>query len=467
MVLVAKLRVISSESHLSFRKLVANPTLKALSTLSQPRPVEAEQLPLTHILPNTALLENRQVLASYPSSSMQQRFCMAQEIFQDATYNIPVLLELRGSKFSSILQMLGRIVNENALFRTCFDFSSKEGLRQLVAPAFNLSLAEHDLSSFDSAAALQRMRNIIEPDLNEPFNIRTLPLMRCKAFKVQGSTHLIYMNFHHSIMDETSIRQLSNTLRTRLALLNDEDIDDSHVEQCFPQYVDYCALEKQMLSDKSTVDNALHFWRNHLRDMTIITSPIAHAQRESKPILSTFFHEMTTPRSAFNWTRSCGITDFSTYLTSFQTLLTSLWGYSNPVVLVPISQRPNEWVKPVYGCFTNTVPICAQTHSSLTLEEHMRISNQTLLDVMENSFIPYETILQEAGLKAEDVQIMFMYQEGTQEGILNIFQDSSYGSEIDRELYSKVKPKFAITFSTVCKHEGQHSRLTFKVEYDS
>lgn len=466
MILIAKLRSISMESHLSFRELVANPTLKALSTLSQPRLVEAVQPPLTHVLPNTTLLENGQDLASYLSSSIQKRFVMAQEIFQDATYNIPVVLELKGTKFSSILRVLGRIINENAIFRTWFDLNP-DGLKQLVAPVFNLSIAEHDLSSFDSAAALQRMRKVIEPDLNEPFNIRRLPLMRCKAFKVRGNTHLIFMNFHHSIMDEMSIRQLSNTLSTRLTLLNDEVIDGSHADQCFPQYVDYCTLEQQMLSDKSTVDNALRFWRNHLRDMTIITSPIAHARRESKPIVSNFSHEMTVPRSAFNWTRSCGITDFSTYLASFQTLLTSLWDYRNPVILIPISQRPKEWVKPVYGCFTNTVPICAQTHGFLTLEENMRISSQTLLNVMENSFIPYETILHEAGLKAEDVQIMFMYQESsTQEGILDVFQDSSCDSEIDRELGGKVKPKFAITFITTCKHESQHSRLTFRVEYD-
>lgn len=97
----------------------------------------------------------------------------------------------------------------------------------------------------------------------------------------------------------------------------------------------------------------------------------------------------------------------------------------------------------------------------------MRISSQALFDVMKNSFIPYEVILHEAGLKAEDVQIMFIHQESsTQERILDVFQDSSCDRELDSELYSKVKPNFALTFITTFKRENQHSRLTFKVEYD-
>lgn len=176
MTLIAKLRSISVESHFSFRELVANPALKALSTLSQPRLVEAVQPPLTHVLPNTALVESRQDLTSYSLSSMQKRSCMTQEIFQDATYNMPVLLKLKGTKFSSISQVLERIVSENAIFHTSFDLNL-DGLKQLVTPVLNLSIAEHDLSSLDNAAALQQVSKVIESDLNESFNIRKLSLI--------------------------------------------------------------------------------------------------------------------------------------------------------------------------------------------------------------------------------------------------------------------------------------------------
>lgn len=464
MALIGKLRMAFPSFQLSLRGLLENPIPRSFALLARDGGSSVEHANAAHSSPAVTILARPGSSSYYPSSSIQKRFFLAQEVFQDATYNIPVLFEMTHVDTDSVRKGLNSIVTENAIFHTFFDYTPKGELWQVVkGREMRLDVPEHDFSSYGRSAAWSQVREVLQTDVDEPFNVKVFPLLRCIMFKMSQNSILLYVNMHHSITDEKSLELFMAELSAKAAAHDTSWSKAKGIASNAAQYVDYCVEERQRLADVSTVDGALSFWKRYLRDMSAMVLPISQAQELPKPSLRRHSHLFSVPSHTFRWAHTAGVTDFSIYLTFFQILLMRRWGDSEPSFLVPISQRPTGWREPLYGCFLNTVPIRGHVIASSTLESSMLGTSRNLLDVMDRSFIPYESILQCAGLKPNDLQAMYVYHEETSARSIDHI-DHSY---VLRGLSVQTKPKFALTFSLTLSHDGQHHVLSLAADYDA
>ncbi|TAQ85239.1 hypothetical protein B7494_g6435 [Chlorociboria aeruginascens] len=285
----------------------------------------------------------------------------SQDVFQDATYNVPGLFEIQDVSLESVRVALNTIIAEHSIFRTCFEFDSSKGYQQVVMQDLKVNIAEYDLRLIESVTMQAQMQHVLRSELEEPFNIATLPLIRCNFFRKLNGMMSVFINFHYSIMDEQSLRIFMTELSSKLTM------------------------------------------------PTPMTSPSKIQTAKDVP----------------------------------------------PAVLIPISQRLTNWGE-TYGCFLNTVPIHSPIDASSSLESAIENSNQILLDVMENSFVPYESIL-------DAFPVMFVYHEDNSKEV-KIFNDTSH---VVRSLSNSVKPKFPLTFSVTVKREQSSHALELNVDYDT
>ena len=453
MILVSKLRLAFPNFQVSLRTLMENPVLRKLAVLAQ-YDSTADDMPYSYA--QKRVVADVKASPRHPSSSMQKRFCLAQDVFQDATYNIPGLFEFQDVGIERVRVALDTIIAEHAIFRTCFEFSSSEGYQQIVFDEFQVNVDEHNFALADISKAYVQMQHMLQSELKTPFNIKILPLIRCKVFKMPNKRMSIFLNFHHSIMDEHSLRLFVTEISSKLFMPK----SGNPVPRI--QYVSYCTEERSKLSNATCFDNSSFFWSKHLEGMDAIALPISPTVQVQDIAIKSLTRHWLVSRTAFAWTHSQGMTNFSFYLTNFQILLARCWGLTEPAILIPISQRPTDGEES-YGCFLNTVPIHSTIDASSSLDSVMKNSNRLLLDIMEHSFVPYESILEAAGLKSDAFPVMFVYHE-------NKFRQSEKFKDIShivRSLSHNVKPKFPLTFSVTIRHEELGHALEVNVDYDT
>jgi amino acid adenylation domain-containing protein len=461
--LLSRLRWTFSSLHMTLHDLMHNASPRALAKTVQSCIKDAAVLPPaeegqdetpTHISFHSGL---------HPTSSMQKRFCLAQEVFQDATYNVPALIEMPDSPLHIISAILNAMVQEHAIFRTHFTFNPSGIYHQQIEPHVQLRIDEHDNRDANPEGDYMRqIRARLRSASARVFDITSIPLLESILFHIPGKKCLVYLNFHHSIMDEQSLRlflvaftskvQGSSTMAHKTTTQTPELRD----------YLRYCVVEKENLSNVKVVSSALDFWKNHLQRMSsIVFPPISHAQLKESGVKS-FTRHISIPKIGMALARLKGLTNFSTYLMHVFILLARCLQCSTPAILIPVSQRPPD-SETLYGCFLNTVPLCFHVEESVSIETVMQSFNRAVHEAMEKSFIPFEMILEAVGTDAREFPVMFVYHENncTSEWL---FVDRS--DEV-RQLANHAQPKFPITLSvTVTPMETTHE-IDVNVDFDA
>lgn len=104
----------------------------------------------------------------------------------------------------------------------------------------HIDVQEYDLLTVPNSDASVQMQGVLGAELGQPFDITRLPLVRCQAFKKPDGIVSVFLNFHHSIIDEQSLRafviELSRKIRN-LALGASPVVSRAARRM---QYIDYC-----------------------------------------------------------------------------------------------------------------------------------------------------------------------------------------------------------------------------------
>ena len=408
MALIPRLRRALPNFRPSFRDIITNPIPRRLAALAQSRSYLDD---MTQSDPLDKPFADVEPSPHHPASSMQRRFCLAQQVFQDATYNVPGLFEVRDAAIEAVQAALDAIIAEHAIFRTRFEFSPSEGYRQVVVDELHLSVAKYDFSTLSNSDASVRMQGVLRAELGQPFDVTRLPLVRCKAFKKPDGLMSLFVNFHHSIIDEQSLRAFVTELsrKIRSLTLGASPVVSRAARRM--QYIDYCLQEERKFGNATFVNKSTHFWKQHLQGIDATALRLdSPGTRGPRAAIAGYKTRLLVSKYAFSWAQLQGMTSFSVYFAYFQIILARCWGCYEPAVLIPISLRPTD-CEELYGCFLNTVPVHTSINASLSLESVIQSCGRILFDVIEHSRVPYESILEAAGLKAEDFPLMFVYHE--------------------------------------------------------
>lgn len=257
-----------------------------------------------------------------------------------------------------------------------------------------------------------------------------------------------------------------------------ERASDGSQSAVAPPYSDFSHQERQEQQDTTRSRQLALFWRYYLARMTTGSSlitpvvsfklPVEQATASGSAAAAILSRRVSLNGRFSELVVEQGMTAFSAYLACFQMALAAVSSTSDVVVVTPVSRRMPRWERS-YGCFLNTVPIRATIEALASVDETLRSCNTVLLDAMEHASVPYEAIVEAAGLKASNFPIMFVFhshQGDKGQSPRKVLVDVTHQI---RTLAGSAKPKFPLTFSVTVKPEAEvvgHTLVDICVDFN-
>jgi aspartate racemase len=131
-----------------------------------------------------------------PLSFSQERLWFLDQMIKGNTaYNVPISVRLKGSlNIPALEQSVHEIIKHHKILRTIFP--SKDGKPiQVISDSLKLSIDIIDLQSYKEEERLQRVVDLCTLDVQAPFNLACLPLIRVKLFLLEKNRHCAVYKF--------------------------------------------------------------------------------------------------------------------------------------------------------------------------------------------------------------------------------------------------------------------------------
>ena len=198
--------------------LFENPSIIQLSK-------QIEQYSKAHVnkLPPIKIVHDKKRYIPQLPSFAQQRLWFLHQLHPNSTYyNVFIALELKGLLNSHALEKsFAALIHQHESLRTRFVLKN-DLLYQIVMPneAIQFTLPIEDF--IDQPA--QMLEREAHDEAQKPFNLEQAPLLRIRLLQCHVKRHLLFITFHHVIIDGTSIHLLFKQLTTLYADYLNQDI---------------------------------------------------------------------------------------------------------------------------------------------------------------------------------------------------------------------------------------------------
>lgn len=380
----------------------ADPTLatlvEAVATAANGTPVDAR--------PSTAAEVHSRASPPLPvpagsamesqASAAQRSMWLLQALSPDpATYNQPVAFRATaGFDAARLRRALQRLMARHAMLRAGL-VSTDEHVLQKVMPADGVAMAWRDVRpDWPEDDRDRLLTELLLEEARRPFELSQPPLWRVLLVHVGAGGDVLQFTFHHSIIDDWSLRQVMSELEDFYAADDrpPKGEEDGH------------ALEPQVLVE-GDADRLRAFWRETLRDppdgrrwLTVATRS-AVATGRGKRHRFAIGSETAMLLHAFASQEST--TTFTVMLAAFHAWLHRISGENDLVVGTPVADRSRQEARRAVGYFLNTLPIRLRWDESPPLESGgfrgvVRKVRDAFLAALEHQELPFEEIVRVA-----------------------------------------------------------------------
>ncbi len=331
-------------------------------------------------------------------------------------YSVPLVYRLKGSLvIEQLIKSLNTIIGRHEILRSHFE-QLETGIVQVVSPQMHFDLPVIDVSNFSASERQDHIQQLILDDVLIKFDLERGPLMRGILFQEEKDSYVLYLAFHHIILDEWSLEKL--ILELELDYRAGISGQNAVLPDLPVQYSDFASWTRGQL-DAGKYAAQLDFWKKTLSD-----SQFNLDLPTDKPRPGTLtFHGKTVRReitgelfeSLRELSHEQGITSFVLFLSIFVVLLSKYSRSMDLLVGTPVANRSYFDVQNLIGYFLNTLVIRAAPSADLLFTELLQQVKATFLDAMENQDFPFERLVKElnpdrgAGIHPL-FQVMFVLQ---------------------------------------------------------
>ena len=157
----------------------------------------------TNIIENKSLPEtSAEDIFVFPTSFAQKRIWFLEQIGPgNSAYNNYVAIRLKGElNVLALEQSLNAIARRHESLRTKFAVAKGETV-QVVLPSVTLKLPVTELRSLPPEERELKAKQLIEREIERPFDLGQLPLIRFSLLQLGDSEHILISVVHHIISD--------------------------------------------------------------------------------------------------------------------------------------------------------------------------------------------------------------------------------------------------------------------------
>ncbi|WP_339308746.1 amino acid adenylation domain-containing protein [Paenibacillus sp. FSL L8-0435] len=322
----------------------------------------------------------------YKTTSAQRRMYVVHEWMkgESTAYNLASSYMVRGkldpAQFRVIMDAL---VERHEAFRTRFEMIDGE-LFQVVEDQVP-SVVE--LLELETAGLEQVMEWI------KPFDLTCAPLVRVKLIRLSQEEHILFIDMHHIISDQSSIAIL---MQDFARMYRGETLQSLDI-----QYKDYAEWRDEAASHGQSVEDA-EFWIREFKDMPapveLLTDFPRHGassysgDRRSIELgesLSTQVNDFCTQQ---------GLTPYMLFMATLNLLIWKYTGQDDLVVGTAVAGREKPELNNVMGMFVNMLAIRTSMDRECSTEAYLNEMRGKLLSCYEHQQYPYEALVEQLGL---------------------------------------------------------------------
>ncbi|MHB8863281.1 MAG: amino acid adenylation domain-containing protein [Pirellulaceae bacterium] len=340
-----------------------------------------------------------------PMSYGQQRMWLLQQTVPEAaTYLVPLVCRLAERVDCHRLQAcLQTIQNRHESLRTGL-VRQGDSLVQHVVPSETVLLPWREVDWWP--ADPEALNELLRQETCLPFDLAIAPLWRALWARVGVVEHVLVLTFHHSIVDEWSLRLLFQELE-RLYAANG-DAGAAGLPDLSAQYADYSVWQRNYLARGDVRERQRAYWTSRVSPPPpVVELPIElprPAQRSGRGHVHRFQLSEELVGGLRRLARRETTSLFTLMLATFQVWLHRVTGQEDIVVGTPVSHRERAEVQSLIGYFLNTLPLRTRLSRQQSFRDILVQVKRTVLDGLEHADLPFEEIAELSGIRRDGFQ---------------------------------------------------------------
>ena len=333
-----------------------------------------------------------------PASFGQQRLWWLQQTLPEpATYNVPAVFRLHGAVDADRLRAaLQALLTRHEVLRTAL-VNRAEGLQQEVVGEDRVALDWRTVDLRDVAAAGQSaaVEQALREEACRPFELSRAPLWRARWIVLAADAGVLALTFHHSVIDEWSLRVLFRELEKLYAAGGDASV--AGLPPLSIHYADFAVWERRRLAG-AFLERHLAYWEKQLAGLPVAGNLPAGgrpaARRSGRGAVHRFRVSGAVPRHVRELARREGTSLFTTVLATFLVWLERSSGQEDVVVGTPAAHRPRTEFASVVGFCLNTLPVRVQLPESLSFRAALARVRESVMGALDHVALPFERMVE-------------------------------------------------------------------------
>jgi amino acid adenylation domain-containing protein/non-ribosomal peptide synthase protein (TIGR01720 family) len=325
------------------------------------------------------------------SFSQRRLWFMQQVDPASPAYNIVTAVRVRGPLDVPALEAsFGEIVRRHEALRTTFRSGGDGPVAQLIHH-LHLPIRLLDWAAMRPDAAEAKLGEVLQAQAAAPFDLATSPLARVTVVRLNPAEHVIALVMHHIVSDGWSMGVLVRELGELYAAMRDRL--PSPLAELPIQYGDYAHWQWEQ---RDRWPSSLDFWRRQLAGAPQI-AVVTDQPRKPQPGFAGAVHAFDIQPGLLQKLKALGASEratlFMTLLAAFQLLLARYAGRTDVVVGAPVAGRSCSELKPLIGCFVNTVALRTRWPAESSFGDLLRHARTTALHAYENDEVPFDEVV--------------------------------------------------------------------------
>ncbi|MEI8021411.1 MAG: amino acid adenylation domain-containing protein, partial [Schlesneria sp.] len=256
-----------------------------------------------------------------------------------------------------------------------------------------------------------------------PFNLAVAPLWRVLWVELADDDQLLVVTFHHSIIDEWSVRIFCRELSSLYP--SGGDLQSASLPDLPIQFADYYVWQRALQATDEW-EQSLVYWKEQLAELPpaleLPVDKVRPIQPSGQGAIYEFRLNAPLTRQLRQLARDESVTLFTMMLAVFNVWLARHTGQTDIIVGTPLADRDRPEVQSLMGYFLNTLPIRTRLEENPRFRRVIRQIHQTLLDAYSHAEIPFERLV-ELSVKERELgrhpiyQVMFVFLEESVENL--------------------------------------------------
>lgn len=394
------------------------------------------------------VIEKLGVQEYYEASSAQKRMYAVNELIEDAIpYNFAAVYNVKGKIDQEKIQnCFSKIVQRHEAFRTRFDMVDGEVVQIIEDNVdFKVKFQTSEKENLDEAI----QENI------ERFNLEKAPLMRVTFISLNEEEHVMVLDIHHIITDQSSLDIL---LKEIGLIYQGKELPTLEI-----QYKDFAKWQNDFFKS-GKVKKQLEYWKNEFKDGIPVMDMYTDYDRpeiigyDGGKVHFAFEDAINNRILAF--TKEHGITPYMFIMAALNIMF---WKYTNQkdiVIGTAIAGRRHAKLESIVGMFVNTLAIKSKVDENTTVKEYLQYTKEKLVKSYDNQDCQFDMLVEELGIPKNVSRnplfdILFNYINiGTEEVDIEELSLTPYDN-------GEIDVKFDISFTL----EEKNQKFDMDIEY--